>query len=334
MKRTLRGRVAVLALGITACWLTVLTVALNILVDASTTDNEPAEHRTLVGSIIVAVLLLLGLYPVLRLTVRRALQPVELMTQRAARWSISEPGRRFGQHQPFAEIDSLAQTLDVLLDRVAALLRYERTISAELSHELRTPLTWVLAETELLRRSTLAAEDAASVEGIRTAALTMQRIVETLLAGARADHAETQGRTLVSELVQLATASAHRRCELELTVTVQPDDLHVAVDHQLGERILAPVLANAMRFAETSVSVRTTLATGRVRIEIGNDGPPIPADEVEAIFLPGVTSRSLGSEHSGAGLGLPLARRLARAVEGDVILVQHDPALFRIDLPT
>lgn len=331
MSRTLRGRVALFALGITACWLAVLTVALNVLVAAATTDNERAERLTLVGSVAVAALLLLGLYPVLRLTVRRALNPVETMTHDAAEWSIHDPGRRFGTKQQLAEISSLAASLDVMLERVTALLRHERTVSADLSHELRTPLTTLLAETELLAGSPLSGEDARCVDGIRSSAFTMQRIVDSLLTSARITHAESLGRARVCDIVRGAAATVQQRSAMRLSV--EPDDLNAGVDQHLGERILSPVLANAMRFATTNVEVRARRESGRVQIDIGNDGPTILAEEREAIFLPGVTSTMTDAAHAGAGLGLPLARRLARAAEGEVTLLSHDPVVFRVELP-
>ena len=74
------------------------------------------------------------------------------MTKQAARWSTDDVDHRFGDHRPPAELDELAATLDGLLDRLSAVLRNERQLSAEISHELRTPLARASAEIQLLRQ--------------------------------------------------------------------------------------------------------------------------------------------------------------------------------------
>jgi signal transduction histidine kinase len=63
------------------------------------------------------------------------------------------------------------------------------------------------------------------------------------------------------------------------------------------------------------VAVRVGRDGSQVVVAVSDDGPGIPADRAEAVFSPGV------SHTGGAGLGLPLARRLARAAEGDVVAV-------------
>ena len=98
----------------------------------------------------LAVLLLSGAYLVLHAGVARALRPVEEMTNQAARWSTDDVDRRFGDHRRPTELDNLAMTLDALLDRLSAVLRNERQLSAEISHELRTPLARAMAEIQLM----------------------------------------------------------------------------------------------------------------------------------------------------------------------------------------
>ena len=74
------------------------------------------------------------------------------MTRQAAEWSEHDLERRFSQGPPRDEFTTLAATLDGLLDRVAASLRHEQMLTAELSHELRTPLTAISAEAQYALR--------------------------------------------------------------------------------------------------------------------------------------------------------------------------------------
>ena len=68
---------------------------------------------------------------------------------------------------------------------------------------------------------------------------------------------------------------------------------------------------------------------GQVIVDVTDDGPGVAGDQAERIFEPGVT----GVGHDGAGLGLPLVRRLARAAGGDVHAVPGDGGRFRVELP-
>ena len=86
------------------------------------------------------------------MTVGRALDPVRAMTATGGRVERARP--RPNASAPTTprpdELGELARTFDALLDRVAASLRHEQRLSAELSHELRTPLARIVAEIELL----------------------------------------------------------------------------------------------------------------------------------------------------------------------------------------
>jgi signal transduction histidine kinase len=105
------------------------------------------------------------------------------------------------------------------------------------------------------------------------------------------------------------------------------------VDPEVLERIVAPLVDNAARHARSRVVLSANADAGRVWVSVADDGPGVPADARDEIFAPGVRAVS-GDGHRGAGLGLPLARRLARAVGGDVTLApEHGGAEFRVDLP-
>lgn len=98
------------------------------------------------------------------------------------------------------------------------------------------------------------------------------------------------------------------------------------------ERILQPVLDNAVQYGQGSVRTGV-VARGRVAvISVCDDGPGVEPDEREPIFQPGVRGGA-GVARPGAGLGLPLARRLARAGAGDVRVGEGRTGGFEIELP-
>ncbi len=286
-------------------------------------------HRTretaLYGSIIIAALTLIGTYLALRLVAARALRPVGVMTDQAAAWSASALSERFGPEQRFNELRRLSATLNGLLDRLTASVRHERRLFAELSHELRTPLSLIVAETDLLlARDHDPARVKAAHEQIHDTALAMNRILETLLSAGRAEIANATGSCQVATAV--ADVLAHTELPIANTVEIS-DDLAAGVEAALLERVLAPLIDNAGRFASTIVRITGRRTPDSVLIEVSDDGPGIPPAHADAIFEPG-TQLSTGG---GAGLGLPLARRLARAAGGDVTF--RGGSTFEVRIP-
>jgi signal transduction histidine kinase len=111
--------------------------------------------------------------------------------------------------------------------------------------------------------------------------------------------------------------------------------MRVAVDADLGERILQPLLDNACRYASSTVSVSIERADGVVRYTIDDDGVGIADDERERIFEPGVRGNQGAPNGGGAGLGLALARRLARSADGEIeALARPRGGRFVITLPS
>jgi signal transduction histidine kinase len=90
---------------------------------------------------------------------------------------------------------------------------------------------------------------------------------------------------------------------------------------------LHPLLENAVRHAARDVEVSLVRENGNVVIAVADDGAGIAPGDAERIFEPGV------SDAGGAGLGLPLARRLARAAGGDVVAIPQHGGRIELRLP-
>jgi signal transduction histidine kinase len=279
----------------------------------------------LLGSTGLALLLLAGVYAVTRLLVGRALAPVQEMSAQAARWSEADASQRFGAADRPGELALLAANLDGVLDRLAALLRHEQLVTEELSHELRTPLSLITAETDLLRgRRRTSAELHQAVDRIADSATRMSRILETLLSAARSRSSDSAGRCLLEPVVTAAVGTV----AVAVAVDPGPPGLLVGVDADLVERMLAPILDNAQRYAATRIDVTVAIDGPSALVRIRDDGPGVAPELGDAVFDPG--RRDAGSSPQGAGLGLALARRLARAAGGDVVLVG---GAFEVRLP-
>jgi signal transduction histidine kinase len=301
-------------------------------------ESLSAVDRTsdvaLLASLVLGALILLAVYGVTWVTIGRALEPVTRMTRAAAAWSESELDRRFGPEPRPDELGQLAATFDDLLDRLAASLRHEQRLSAELSHELRTPLARIAAQTELLQRRERSADDrAAALEVIGRSAEQMRGILDTLMAAARTEAATARGRSALAPIMSALEDDWREPLAargVTLDVRPLPGTLHVGVDAEVVERVLVPLIDNAARYARSSVTIDAGRDAGRVSIRVRDDGPGVRPGAEEVIFEPG--HRDAANGHAGAGLGLALARRLARAGGGDVTATGG--AAFEIDLPS
>jgi len=167
-----------------------------------------------------------------------------------------------------------------------------------------------------------------SMEDIADAARRMSTTITTLLEVARteASQLEASSCSLVDVVEDVLRNVDHDHLEVEVSVASQ----RVAAPSAILARALAPVVENAVRFARHRVSISSSESpTGDVIVMIDDDGPGVELP-AQTIFLPGTTS----SGGSGAGLGLALARRMARSIGGELDLAQpKGPTRFVLRLP-
>jgi signal transduction histidine kinase len=296
-----------------------------VVAGVSLAPYEQTRATALGASLVFGAIALVLVALAVRWLLASSLRPVVRMTRQAARWSERDLEQRFALGPPHDELTELAATLDGLLDRLAASLRHERLFSAELSHELRTPLARILAETEVaLRRDREPREYRESLALINSSAGQLSRIVDALVTAARYEAGGERSTADAAAVAEGAAAACvglaeERRVALEVRLPAQP--LRVGVDADLAERILQPVIENACRYGSRSVRVGVERERSAVLYAIEDDGPGVAQDERDEIFEPGVRGGAVKGRgtHTGAGLGLALARRLARSVDGDVL---------------
>jgi two-component system, OmpR family, sensor kinase len=289
----------------------------------------------LIASIVLAGVLFALVMLASRSILRRALEPVAEMTRAAAVWSEHDPDRRFARGEPYDELSSLAATLDTLLTRLGNSLRNEQRFSSEMSHELRTPLARIHAEVELaLKRERTPAEQREALESVGRSAQQMARTVEALVAVARVDGAAAHGSSDAHEAVEHAIETIRpARAEPAIAVRVDgPRGVRVGVRADVVERILAPVIENACRHAGSEVVVEIGREGTNAAILVSDDGEGVEASDLERIFEPGVRVGAHPGEQS-AGLGLPLARRLAAAAGGSIAATAGPGGRFTVRLP-
>ena len=297
---------------------------------------DQTARTALLGSIGFALLLFGLVLMASRWLLRHALQPVAEMTRAATDWSEHEPDRRFARGEPHDELTSLAATLDSLLERLALSLQREQRFSAEMSHELRTPLARVQAEVELaLARERTPAEHREALEAIGRSAEQMTRTVDALVAAARTASSPVRGSADARESIARAIEATRRTSGDKVIVPrleAPRSDIRIAADGDVIERIVAPLLENASRHASSDATVTVSRNGQCVLITVTDDGPGISPLELERIFQPGVRGATT-ADSDGAGLGLALARRLARAASGEITAQAGPGGRFTVRLP-
>ncbi|MCW3029193.1 MAG: two-component sensor histidine kinase, partial [Solirubrobacterales bacterium] len=181
------------------------------------------------------------------------------------------------------------------------------------------------------------AEYRASLQLITRHAQDLLRVLETLLSSARA------GESRAAHSSDARTSAEHAAAGLEEFLKAQGKSLdlvcerspRVDVEGEVVERILSPLLENAARFARERIVLDIRSVDGEVVFDVRDDGPGVDLGERERIFEPGFRGGQVrGDGHTGAGLGLSLVRRLARAAGGEVHA--GDPkagASFAVRLP-
>lgn len=236
-------------------------------------------------------------------------------------------GQRLSEDGP-DEVRGLLASMNALLGRLDAAYAAQGRFTAEAAHELRTPVTAMLGELDVaLRRPRSAEEYAAVLTSVRGDVDRMRRLVAALTAMARLDagHADVDREPArPSELVDAARrAEATTLSEAGNDVTIDVvDDPEVEVHRGLVELALANLLRNAARHAPgTRVDVQVRRDGPLVVFTVDDGGPGVDDADRDALFdrfaRAGVSRRR---DPGGLGLGLPLAREVARRHGGDCAL--------------
>lgn len=280
---------------------------------------ESTERAALIGSVVLAVALLVAVALLARWMLSRALRPVAAMTTNAADWSDHDLSRRFAVGEPYDELTRLGATLDVLLERISASLRHEQRFTAELSHELRTPLARAKGETEFaLRRERSSVEYRTALAAVDRDLDEMTATVESLLAAARHESTGSAAIDIRDPLQRAVNLAAAEHPSIRVQLISPERRIPVAVEPDLLVSMLRPLLENACRYGHSVVSVNLDDDGSYALVDVVDDGPGVDGEEVARIFEPGYRGRAGTGAGRGAGLGLPLARRLATSAGGEI----------------
>ena len=278
---------------------------------------------------------------------RKSLSPVVAMADRARRIGVENLSERLPVANPRDELGRLAETFNELLGRLEASLIQQRQFMADASHELRTPVTTTrtAAAVALQQPHREEAEYRDTLQIVEQQAARLTRVVEDLFTLARADAGTYPVQStpmyldeVIDEVVRAARVIAATR-QIDIEVSAVPSASYTG-DEELIRRMIVNLIDNACRHTPSGSAVRVELdqTDGGYAVAVKDQGPGIPVEIREHIFerfFQGDASRR-PSRREGAGLGLALARWIARAHGGDCVLARSSPsgATFVVSLPT
>jgi signal transduction histidine kinase len=261
---------------------------------------------------------------------RRAARPVEELAEAAGRLGTGDPrpvGRRYG----VPELDQVADGLDSAARRVTHLLTADRELAIDASHQLRTPLT---ALSMRLEEMVASADDPEVVREEGTAALAQAErladVVSQLLSPARRVAAGSAAFISVDRIVLQQITEwepAFRRAGRKMVLIGESRLQAYATPGGLAQ-VIATLLDNALMHGKGTVTIRRSESAKSVVIEVEDEGEGVPAELVSRIF-----ERSVSGRPEGTGLGLALARTMAAADGGRIVLARRRPPVFAVFLP-
>ncbi|MGC5010939.1 sensor histidine kinase [Streptosporangium sp. DT93] len=231
---------------------------------------------------------------------------------------------RIAHDGPQDEVKELADTVDIVLARLARSFDGQRRFVANASHELRTPLTINRTLVDVAVRRPDATEDVRRLgESLLLVNARHERLIDGLLALAEGEQAVLDRRPfdltdVVEHVLDLAGKEAGER---EVVVHRLLDPAPTAGEPVLVERLVQNLVENAIRHNHGGgqVWVSTRQRVDRVELVVANTGLPVPPYEIEAIFEPfrRLHGDRLRSDR-GSGLGLSIVRVVAEAHGGTV----------------
>jgi signal transduction histidine kinase len=225
------------------------------------------------------------------------------------------------------------------------------TMSSGLAHEIKNPLSTVVLNAQLLREDILDApldadQSAGMVRRVDALVRETDRLRDILTdflqyAGRmKVDRERIDLREVAVDLVDFLHAQA-AQSGIRLLLSPPPEQpVSVDADRGLLKQAALNLMLNAMQAmagaqradgAPHELMLRIERDHGRARLHVIDTGPGVPPDRIDGIFLPYVTTKT-----GGTGLGLPVARRIAREHGGDV-KVHSEPGRgsdFTIELPS
>ncbi|WP_298746399.1 ATP-binding protein [uncultured Brevundimonas sp.] len=260
----------------------------------------------------IATVMLMG---VAILFIRNQVRAIERLAEAAEAFGRGETSERFKPHGA-REVRAAARAFMDMRDRIQRHIEQRTALLASVSHDLRTPLTRLRLELAL-------APPFKRASAMRGDLDEMEHMIDEYLAFARGEAGEAAQTVSVGALLADAGEDV-RRAGAEVEVAA-PENLTASLRPLSIKRALANLAGNAAAHGDHVRLAARALPSGGLEITVEDDGPGIPDDMHEEAFRPfSRLDASRNQNRKGVGLGLAIARDVARSHGGDITLGRSD----------
>ncbi len=233
------------------------------------------------------------------------------------------------------EISPLVRSLNDMLARLSQSIQSQKRFIADAAHQMKTPLAGMRMQSELAMRQSSREEIQRSLEQLSKSSESATRLVNQLLALARAENDSPQAtssnlidlRPLVRDTVRDWFQAAIAR---QIDLGFEEDDvaLQIRGNATMLREMLNNLIDNALRYTQVgghvTVRIRADTEHDLALLEVEDNGPGIAATERNHVFER--FYRILGSDVEGSGLGLSIVREIAQRHEADIELLSNPRA--------
>ena len=306
------------------------------------TKDQLQLNNGIYGLIIVSISATVILIVAIALRIRKALFPLEQMSQMANLISIDDlSAAKLELAKAPDEILGLAQTFNEMLQRLSSAWEQQRQFVGNVSHELRTPLTVIGGYLQsLLRRG-----DNLSIyqkQAIETASAETERTIQMLqdlLDLARADSGNLhfrQAPVFLNTLVAEVAAMSAKVSDRSVTAITQDQDIVALADQDRLQQVLINLVDNAIKYSADPVEIQLETREDQAIIHICDRGIGIALAHQQRVFERFYRSDDPSTRsRDGTGLGLAIAKSLVEGMNGKISLMSkpNEGSIFTISLP-
>lgn len=234
-------------------------------------------------------------------------------------------------------LGTLNEQFNGMAQRVSQLITSQKQLSNAVAHELRTPLFRMECQLALLEELEVSEDVQRHLDGLADDIEELEELVEELLYYARLEGLDmTPCRTLEAPSSWLSILVKKHQVVSPVPIFLECTDEEVNVDHVQFQRAMSNLIGNAIRYANSEVTIRAQVNNGQFEIQIEDDGPGIPESERESVFKPFYRIGAARDRKSGGhGLGLAIVAQVIRGHSGTIVIEsnKHGGATFIVTVP-
>lgn len=277
--------------------------------------------------------------------IQNSLQPLRQISQLAGTISADDLSQaRLRLERAPTEVQELAHTCNMMLDRLSQSWEQQRQFVGNVSHELRTPLTIVhgYLQSVLKRETNLTSPQREALATAASEAESTIRLLQDLLDLARADTGYLQMHlepVLLNDLIEEVAAMAKQYSNREITIETTASRIIVKADRHRLKQVLLNLIDNAVKYSDlqSAIAIKLDTIAKRAIIHVCDRGLGIPLQHQSRIFerfyrVDEARNRATG----GCGLGLSIVKTLVDGMGGNVTVRSKlgEGSTFTVTLPS